>query len=219
MADYIPAKDLEFDAWGRNFSTLITADPPRFQLGIPDAQIIQDAYDDFKAALDLAVDPTTKTLVTIAAKNGLKVTATEIFRAYAQQIKANLGVVQEDKVALGLNPNVGPGGSIPAPSTHPILAITGAGPGTHTIEFADETTPAKRAKPPGASHMELYVMIATVTAESPTPCGFRGTYTKSPIMVDLSPDDIGKRATYFGRWANKKGEVGPYSVGVSLPVT
>ena len=83
----------------------------------------------------------------------------DIVRPYAQQIRANRGISNADKTALGLNVPDGTPTPVPAPSTSPILAVIGATPGEHTIRFADSATPDKRGKPFGAIGLQLFVAV------------------------------------------------------------
>ena len=45
-----------------------------------------------------------------------------------------------------------------------------------------------------------------------------GLYTKNPIGVAFDEADNTKIATYWGRWANSKGQYGPWSSAVSMTI-
>jgi hypothetical protein len=42
--------------------------------------------------------------------------------------------------------------------------------------------------------------------------------TKQGFAVSFSAADAGKRAYYYGRWVNARGQMGPWSAAVSLGV-
>ena len=43
-------------------------------------------------------------------------------------------------------------------------------------------------------------------------------FTRNPIVVPFAEADDGKIATYYGRWASVRGEVGPWSLPVSMRI-
>lgn len=225
---YIPTKDSAVDSWATNFATLITASPATYGLDATAALAIQTARDSFHAAYLLGgstgtpphpVNPTTFTRVTVASKNAEKIAMLGLVRSYAAQIRLNPGVTNADKTALGLNlPNNTPT-PIATPTTFPLLAIAGAGPGQHEIRYADNTTPASRKKPAGAIQMELYRGVAVAAITDPTLTSLLGLVTKQPYQSIFSnPADAGKIATYFARWVTRTGKVGPWSAAVSMTV-
>lgn len=217
-APYIPPKDADLLAWGDNFADLITASPATYGLSAPDAVTVQGAQDDFAAALALATNPTTRTEVTVAAKNTAKLAAIGIFRTYASQIRLNPGVMNSDKLALGLNlPNNTPA-PIPAPTTVPLLTFIGATPGQHTLRFADQDTPDSRGKPQNVIGMQLFMAVDTTAKTDPADCSFYVQATKNPFAVTFGAGDAGKIATYFGRWVTRKGLVGPWSARMTATV-
>jgi hypothetical protein len=217
-APYIPPRDVDLIDWGSNFAGLITATPAAFGLTPTDASTIQAAFDAYDAAYALAVAPTTRTPVTVADKNTAKFTFIGIARTYAAQIRLNPGVTNPNKTALGLNLVNNVPSPIPAPTGFPIITFVGATPGEHTLRFADSTTPDSKAKPQGVTNMQLFVGVSTIALVDPADCSLYSTPTRVPLAVTFNPADAGKLATYFGRWATRKGLVGPWSAAVSAVV-
>jgi len=99
---YIPPKDADLALWADNFADLITAAPATYGLVAGDALTIQTANDIFQADYLLAVNPGTRTSVTIAQKNSTKLAFVILARTYASQIRINPGVSNADKILLGL---------------------------------------------------------------------------------------------------------------------
>jgi hypothetical protein len=190
-APYIPTKDGDLDAWANNFADLITATPALYGLTPAEALSIQTEVDAWNVAYPLAINPGTRTPVTVSAKNAAKIAMTIICRTFASQVRINPGVADADKLDLGLNlPNNSPS-PIPTPPTFPLLDIASAGPLIHVMRFADNTTPDSRRKPDGAVAMQLFA---------------------------VDSGDLGETASYAARWVNRKGEPGPWSAPISFVI-
>lgn len=211
-APYIPATDTAFDTWSNNFQTKIAASPGTYGLAAGDATAITASFNLWHAAYLLAINPATRTSVTVAAKATQKALSLILFRTYAQLIQANTGVAPTDKVALGLTNRSTGRTPIPAPGTAPILGFIGATPGSHTLKYADTSTPTTKAKPFGSIQLELWNFVGT---EPPVGgaagCSFYGLFTKTPYSVNFANGDIGKNSYYYARWTTRRGLVGPWS--------
>ena len=233
-APYIPARDSTLDNWSDNFQTLIAASPATYGLVAADATAITNAFTLWHAAYLLGgsagsppvpLNPSTFTRVTVADKNSQKIAMTGLLRSYAAQIRINPGVSNADKTALGLNlPNNSPS-PIGAPTTFPLLNLVSAGPGSHTVRFADSTTPSLRKKPVGTVGMQLFRGVGTNPIVDVTLTSFLDQLTTQPYMSVFDVADRGKIATYFARWINRGRQaggaaalVGPWSSPVSLTV-
>src|SRR5262249_22029641 len=107
---------------------------------------------------------------------------------------------------------------IECPQTSPLLSILGNTPGSQTIRFADTNTPDSRAKPFGASELQLFRGVGTTEPLPFSECHFYGKFTKNPVDVEFSEGDDGKIATYYARWASVRGEVGPLSLPQSMRI-
>lgn len=215
---YIPPKDADFASWMENFSDLITANPSLYGLVAADAVTIAGVNATYQSAYTTAVNPATRTGPSVAAKDAAKAAALNVARPYSIQIRNNAGVTNQDKLDLGLTvPDLTPT-PIPAPSTSPLLDIVAATPLQHTLRYADQNTPDSRAKPFGATALLLYRSIGVAAAVDPDQADFVGVFTKVPVASNFASGDVGKIATYFGRWATRTGLVGPWSNPVSMGI-
>ena len=52
----------------------------------------------------------------------------------------------------------------------------------------------------------------------PEQAQFYGAFKKNPVAVGFDPADDGKVATYFARRASRRGDVGPWSLPVSMRI-
>ena len=123
---YIPNRDADLVAWGLNYTDRITATPMAYGLQAADALILQTNYDEFVTAYNLAVNPPTRTIVTVAAKDEERAGFVSLARAYANIIQANEGVTPEQIAELGLTVRDTTPTPIPTPTTQPVLALPGS---------------------------------------------------------------------------------------------
>jgi len=226
VAKYLPSTDSGLRDWAQNFSNLITANPSTYGLMASDAAAIAAAVGAYVPALTAAVDPATKTKGTVAAKDSAKAAMLITLRRYAQFIKLNVGVTNQEKQDLGLNIDDTSHTPVPAPTTKPACAVVESDSLQHTLRFADASTPNKRGKPAGVLGAEVFYLIQPTPAPAPpvTPDAdadgmkFVGVATRQPYTVTFDPLAAGKTATYFVRWITRTGLTGPWSDGASKTV-
>lgn len=213
---YIPTKDADLINWGANFSSLLTADPALYGLLPTDALVIQTNFDEFQTAYTTAIDPSTRTIVTVAAKDEERAGFLSLARAYAAIIRANQGVDPADKAALGLtipDPTPTP---IPPPATPPVLVAPLAGPGQLLLAIADSLTPTQKAKPFGVAGALLYRKTGQTAPTDPAGAEVIMILTRADNIISTSDVIVGNYATYWAKWFNRKGELGPLSAGVTM---
>lgn len=215
---YIPPKDADLLTWADNFQTLIAASPTTYGLVTGDATAITAAFTPFETAYPIAINPATRTAVTVAAKDTAKFAMLSVLRSYAQIISADPAVDNADKIALGLNLHGTPPSPVPVPTTFPIISVLAATPLLHTMRWADELTPDRRTRPFGAIGMELRRTIAVAATSDPNAALFYALVTRQPNTIEFEASDAGKVATYFGRWLNRKGEAGPWSAASAFGI-
>lgn len=215
---YMPDTDSGIRDWLNNFAQIVSIDPAAVALSSSDAATLTSLAAAYDAAYVLAVNPVTRTTPIVGNKDAARNQAVETFRVYATQVKGNLGVSDEMKLALGLHLNDTTRSPIPAPTTEPLLAIIDARSGVHTLRYADSTTPTSRSKPAGTIQLQLWVAIEVEPTADVTKAQFHGVYTKQPIQIAFDPANAGKTASYFARWITRTGLVGPWSLPVAMIV-
>ena len=215
---YIPAREADMDNWLNNFKTLIAANPTTYGLVTADATAITTAYTNWHAAYLTAVNPTTRTTAAVQTKNEQKQTVLGVVRGYADTIRVNMAVSDALKVGLGLHVRDTAPTPIPPPSTFPLLTITEPMRGMQDLRASDSGTPDKKARPTGVAGMLLFRAVGTSAVTDPAQAASLAFATKTDFEATFDPADNGKTATYFARWTNGKGEVGPWSAPVSMPI-
>ena len=221
MASYIPETNGALRDWSQNFAALITANPFTYGLTAPDALTITTAANLYAAALTLSTDPGTKTKATVADKDAKKAAMLVTLRRYAQLIKLNNGVTNEEKIALGLTVNDTTHTPVPAPTTQPICSIIAALPLKHILRFADAATPTRRGKPPGATGLELFYFVGPTPPLMPDDSPgveYYGQATRQPYGVNHKAENVGKLSTYWARWTTATALTGPFSAPVSMTI-
>lgn len=215
---YIPSKLASLGLWATNFSSLITASPTTYGLTAPNASAISSAVSPFTAALAVSTNLSTRTRATVAATQSAKAAMLAVVRPFAQTVSRNSGVTPEHKAALGVNTRTNTPSPIPAPSTNPIISVISAAPLEQTVRASDSTTPDKRAKPFGALGMLLYGKASLTPITNIDELPVVQIVTKQPIKVAFDSADRGKTMYYYGRWYNRKGQLGPASSIASFVV-
>lgn len=217
--NYIPQRDADARDWYNNFNVVVAANLAALGLVAGDASPINAAAGTYSTAYTVAVNPSTRNASTVAAKDAAKANASFVIRPFAQRIQANPNVTNLLRVQLGLTIRDRAPTRNPAPVTQPLLNVVNATPGVHLVRFADSASPAARRKPPLVTSMQLFEAVTDGDpAPDPSVAVFVGNFGRNPIRTDQDPLNVGKTATYFARWMNRRGEVGPWSAGASLTI-
>lgn len=213
-----PPKDADALGYMQSMSNGITLSPSTYQLSSSDASAIALAVQEFADARAIAINPATRTAGSVLTKDQKRVSAEQICRQYAILIKYNAGISDAAKVDIGIAPPNPVRNPVTAPGTNPLLNVIAATPGTHTVRYADSMTPASKSKPIGVMQLQLFVHVADEPTLNADEALLHGCYTRNPVAVGFSQDDDGKLATYFARWITRKGEIGPWSLPVTMRI-
>lgn len=215
---FIPNRDADFDLWLHNFAGLISADPSAYGLSAGDGAEVAGAYATWNTAYTVASAPGTRTGPSIVAKDVARAAAVVIVRRLAGLVRANAAVPESLKLALGVRTR-GPGQSrTPVPTECPSLSVIGLSPAAHDLIAGDHGSGPQRAKPRGAAALLVVRTIADTPAKDPNDAAFLTLATRNRFTSRFDVGDGGKIATYFARWANSKGQLGPWSGPVWMQV-
>jgi len=223
QAPYLPAPDADFENWFANFSGLITTSPTTYGLVVGDATAIAASYTAWNTAYLAATNPATRTSPTVAAKTAQRISSEAVIRPYATQISRNPAVTNDDKVAVGVNLPNSSRTPVPPPTTAPAISLQSAIHNLQVLAYYDTSTPTSKAKPPGAIGLELWQYIGVAPATDPSQAKLYGTLTKSPANIGTNSGDVGKLATYYGRWTTRSGpggqnQTGPWSAPLTVAI-
>jgi|SRR5919204_47031 hypothetical protein len=231
QAPYIPPKDADLFSWSDNFATLITASPTTYGLVSSDATAINNVVSPWLSAYTIAVNPSTRTGPSVSAKDTARAAMLAVVRPYAIQIRNNMGVSDSAKLDLGLNIPSQARTPILVPQTQPLLSIVAATPLSHTLRYADSNSPQLRSKPAGARAVGIVQVVGLTPGADPTVAvpsilvnsalavpSAAGLATRQPFAALQDVTNVGKIATYWARWVGQRGDVGPWSLPVSMTI-
>jgi hypothetical protein len=210
-SSWIPNKDADFDTFSTQFKVLLAANPTNYGISSADATAITTAWTSWHTAYMVATNGSTRNHGTIQTKDQQKANLKSVMQSYGATIRANHAVSDELKINLGLRVRDVHPTPIPPPSTAPALLMGAMRQGLQQVRATDETTPNSRAKPAGTAGMLVFRSVADGPVTDPTQAQFLVFAGKTAFECTYTPVDNGKTATYFARWTNAKGEMGPWS--------
>jgi hypothetical protein len=224
---FIPDSDSDFAMTSQQFAWAIARDPALYFLTVEDAQNISSAVKEFRAALRKSIHKFTRTQQAVMSKDLARAKLEDIVRSYGDPIRANRKISDIDKMLVRVKEQPKRKKKRSCPDKAPILRYRGpldtGGPGSHrhVLEYADADMYGKTTikKPDGAVRIELCVeLVPQGTARVPKhPAELTGrpwhlrSYTTSTMVVEFPMPSEPMLVVYWGRWADSKGNVGPYS--------
>ncbi len=214
---FLPVRESELDHWLANFAGSIAAAPGSYGLTAGDAASISAAVAAWHAAYQTSIAPSTRTISAVQAKRDQKRAVTAIVRRYAARIRGDAAIDSTLKLAIGLILRTPGGTPVPEPETVPKIFLRGQNTGEHLLQATDQVT-GRKGKPDRVAALVVFRTIADGPVLRPEGSAYIGLFTRPRFASAFTPADRGKTATYFARWANAKGQTGPWSQGLSVPI-
>jgi hypothetical protein len=202
------------------FANGILANYGVYQVTLPDANACVSAVNDFVAKRAVWLNPATRTIGSLEAKDASKASALGICRVFYRQIQGNVGISNEDKLLIGVTPLNNSRTRRNCSETSPSITIVASTPGALTAAFRDSTDLTRRGLAPGATMCQVFVQVGDTNAETfdITKARFVGNFTTNPMPIVFDLADRGKQATLFARWGGKRNEFGMWSLPVSMTI-
>jgi hypothetical protein len=151
------------------------------------------------------------------AKDDARRAYVNAIRPLVRRLQASPAVTDAERASLGITvPNTS--GSIPAPTTRPLVAVDCGQRLQHTLRFVDEATPTRRAKPAGVLGCEIWNKVGATGPVGEGDLRFVAVDTASPYVLNFESEDGGKTAYYWTRWVSPTGERGPWSEQASATI-
>lgn len=213
--DFIPQQDAEFADWSANFESGIDTEFATYGLTSGQATAYTALDTAFQAAYLLAINPATRTPVTVANKDTTKAAAIANARVLASIVNAFPATTNGMRLTLGLTPRGSGPTPIPAPTTKPVPIVVGYNPLGHVLQIRDESTPTSRAKPAGTISCQVWAKIGPVAPVSLAECEMVGVYTKPFLSLTFASPAGGQKIFYLCRWQTRRGLTGPLSDVIS----
>jgi hypothetical protein len=209
-------KDATVVTGSANFASVIATDFA--SLGLTSAQ--STAFGTLNTALQsaysAAVDPTTRTRVTIADKNLALKNMRSSAILLAKIIYATPTVTDAQLIGLGLLPR-STRAPIPAPSTAPVVEVGIVSGRIVNLRLHSADFPDRRGMEPGATGANLYSFVGATPPVDSRDYHFEGMTTRTIAQI-IFPADVASGALIWlsARWVSARGQLGPASTPVSF---
>jgi hypothetical protein len=207
MADYIPYKDGDFDAWfGFMFQYVsqkcagVSPEWPHIRqeaLGP-----LADLHAAWKTAYAAVIGPHTK--VDTEAKNNARDAAKAAIRPFVNQYLRFPPVTNKDRTAMGIhNPDTKPT-PVKPPDTGPVFTVVQSGPRTLGIVYRWGENGKKGSKPPGVQGARIYYGVLDTPPVEQEDLPAAVWATRCPHVVTFRETDRGRRAYFALKWETRK---------------
>ncbi|APZ96302.1 hypothetical protein [Fuerstiella marisgermanici] len=213
----VPTSEGKFSLWIRTLAKILLANPELY--GLTEAQVTKlselvaqwdEDYEAAERARDIARGAVEK-------RKETRRVLTEEARMLARLVQANPNVTDEARRDAGLPVHKTHRTPASTPKSAPMCQVIATDRLEHMVSYVDSLTPTRRAKPDGVASCQIYVAIGDA-APNASDYVLAGVATRTPHKVTFKEDDGGKTAHYLLRWANAKGDTGPWSHGVSATI-
>lgn len=198
-----------------NFAALIATGYASYGLTTGQATAFGTLNTALQTAWSAAIEPTTRTRVTIAAKNlairNMRASAVLL----AKIIYATPTVTDGQLVGLGLLPR-STRTPIPAPTTSPIVEV-GVVSGRLVNLRLHSSDSERRGMEAGAKGANLYSYVGSAAPTDPRDYHFEGMTTRTIAQI-IFPNEVASGATVWlsACWVSNRGQTGPSSTPVSF---
>jgi hypothetical protein len=168
-ADYIPGADGAFDAWQINFIAYASANAAALGLDplvdIPPLTAAQGVWtSDYPANTAAQAAAQSARQAKDVARGGLE----GVIRPLVARLQASPEVDDAERAALGITVRDAISTATDVPKTRPVVSIDTSQRLQHTIGFADEATPTRKAKPAGVRGAQIWVKIGDPAPVDPS---------------------------------------------------
>lgn len=211
MPDYIPGSDSEFNNWQSNFINYLTNNAGNMGLVPEDLAPLTAAQSSWQTAYNDLIAAEAALSNAREHKNDTRQNYESSLRATSQRLQVSADVTDADRAALGLTIRDTVRTAAGVPTTRPLATIESSDRLQHKINFVDEDSPTRRAKPDGVLGCEIWVKIGDAPPTSPDELRFLGLDTATPYTAKFNAEDANKTAYYMLRWTNRSMEAGPWS--------
>lgn len=221
---YIPAADAAFANWATNWADQMTTDSGDGTLAYNGVTASQAAnainyVTDFLTKYAAAINPLTRTPVTIAEKDQAREQTQQALQEASQVLQTNINTTDAIRSRYGLTIRKTTRTPVPPPTSHPLLGVRSQSFGTVVLAYTDAMFPEGKAKPPGAIGVEVWTRKATDNA-----WGRVATATKSPFVLDTTSYDAGEQYQVKARYCTRSGpggeaQFGPWSETIAFYAT
>ncbi len=218
---YIPRSDGSFDGWQGNFEEYVRAHYGDLGLSLGDADRLKAAREIWAKAYETHIQRHQAAIAARQAKDDEHRAYERLIREVVRRIQPFVKVTDAHRAALGITVRDAQPTPTGTPTTRPLVTVDFSKRLRHTLRYADESTPTRRARPRGTIGAEIWVKVAAPGEPPPTDPAdltFLQLSTRTPATIELPGEDGGKTAHYMVRWLSTRSEPGPWSETASATI-
>lgn len=229
---FIPDADSDFARMAKHFAAHVASDAERFAIPAEQVDALENTVAAFREALYRTKVHSSAGPRATLVKNEARATAEKQVRDVAKLIRgtSESALTSVDRLHLNLPEKVKRAKARLCPQVSPLLRFVGAtheagragtGVPRHILEYGNDFDRSSNAKPHGAARLELFVELVPIGTPTPTQPGqlsggrlwYLRSFSTSRFEVEFPVLDDGSPAlvVYWGRWADARGGVGPFS--------
>ncbi len=237
---FIPDSDSDFAHMARQFANCVKRGRERFGVSVEQSEKLAAAVEAYRVALSKTMQACSAGPMATRIKNTARKNAEAIVRAVGKTLRGCEAVTAVDRLSLNMHERTAKPKAVVCPQVAPLLKFIGnTENGRHILEYSNDFDHASSAKPRGAARLELFVELVpppqllegmrrdiamydpTVGGQVPTHPAqwsggrlwYLGSFTTSRFEVEFPYLNDGTPALvcYWGRWADARGGVGPFS--------
>ncbi len=221
---YMPDSDSGKAMWMERFIAKLETDPKHY--GFDDERMFEYTQRTIRTFIDAAKEAANKgarSTSTVVTKNQARAEAVAMCRSIAMRLKIDPNLSDEEKISLGIHTTSAepetaqlPQGYIAGTLGYPTLNVLNSPNGGHVISYRDQFADSK-GKPKGVTHLLLFAAIGEKPKMSRTHARLLGAYSNCPfeILYPMGCGVEGSYVTYYGRWLTTRGQMSPFSPGIS----
>ena len=220
-AGYIPAADGSFDGWQGNFEEYVRAHYGDLGLSLGDVDKLKTARDAWAKAYETHIQRHQAAIAARQAKDDEHRAYERLIREVVRRIQPFVKVTDAQRAALGITVRDAEPTPTAAPTTRPVVTVDFSKRLRHTLRYADESTPTRRASPRGTLGAEIWAKLTAPgdpPPSDPSELTFLLLSTRTPATIEFSGENAGQTAHYLLRWLTGRGTPGPWSETASATI-
>jgi hypothetical protein len=218
MPDSLPSRDVDLRDFGNTFAGKIAASAVALGFTVIEATGLTTTASNYSDALDLVVDPETKTKGKVADKNLKREILKVTLRSFINRLQSNPNITVEQKTDLGIHVRDTEPTNRPAPTSQPVLTVLGIVNDTDVVCRSVDLITGKKARPSGVAGIAFYTFVGENPPSDIEEWRHDGLTGKSQFTCGMRAEDAGKLITIRARYYNGKGEFGPLSTPVTTVI-
>ena len=214
---YLPQTLLGLNNWASTFGAYITTNFAAVGLTTGQQAAFNAVLGDFQDALGLSTNPATRTPVTVAATETVKLALLEQIYLLVPIVQAFAGTTDMERASMGLTIRKTTRTPVPTPTAVPVLSANRLVSLQVTLRVNDVENNSNRF-PPNTVGANIYQKIGGPAPTSIAGCTFVGRMTKRFMTIDYSGGDANSEVYYFAAYVSRTNKEGPSSALLATTV-